>query len=1368
VLVVNVHHIAADGWSLGILVRELGALYSALREGRSEDAAALPGLPIQYSDFAVSNRRWLESPALQRQLDYWRGQLDSVETLRLPTDYPRLPGDHEGRMLGFRFPVELSQRIVDASRREGATVFMILLAAWQFTLGLCAGQDDVVVGADVANRNRIESEGLIGFFVNQLVLRTRVDFRETFRDLLARVKRTTLDAYAHQDVPFELLVDELASARDLSRSPLFQVKLVYQNFAEEDFRLAGLETSPFAVPSSGARFDLAVLVRHDAEGRFGGHVQYATGLFAERTVTGLIEAWQTVLDQALGHMDCALGELECTCESTRTRLLERGRNVVAANWAHQNVVEAFERQASARPEAVALAQGSIHVSYGELARRSNRLAAHLRTLGVAAEVRVALFLNRGPEWFVAMLGTLMAGGAYVPLDPQHPAARVAEILDDSQCALVITEQALLDRLPSCLAQVVIIDTEWPRIAENSWEAPRTTIAPQQAAYVIYTSGSTGKPKGVCVSHGNAAWLAASLAVLFDLPAGLRVLQFASPVFDMSVWEWLIGLTNGGVLVLAPPDTSREGDALAGLLEAAQVEFATLTPLVASGLDPTGFPTLRSLVFAGEACNPALVKAWGSRRHAYNGYGPAEGTVCATLAGPLNTEDAPIGLPIPQAAVYVLDRNQRLLPEGFAGELYVGGEGVVRGYLNRPALTAERFLPNPFDSRPGARMYRTGDQVRWRTDGQLEYLGRLDNQVKLRGYRIELGEIEAALAACAGVRHAAAGIWEDSGYQRLAAWIVLENGSPFDQTALREALLERLPAYAVPHTVVPVERLPLTPNGKLDRKALPHPTPHSTHQSGSSLPRNAVERLMTEVWRQVLRRASVSIHDNFFEIGGDSILSIQIVARLRQAGYNAAVRDVFQHQTIAELARAVGGPVADQMPAPQGPVSGEIGPTPMSEWFFEQNTANPHHYNQAVLLRSPDRVCVDALKVAVQAIVHHHDALRWRQDEGRSFIAPAEEPPVLGVLEGADLATVAPELQRGLHLDCGPIARMALLRSKDGDLLLWIIHHLAVDGVSWRILLEDLDLAYTAALRGNPICLPAKSNSVLQWADALRRRASESAIEAQLEYWLSVLETPPVPLPRHWPAGPNTMGEAETVRREIDPDQTRTLNEDLAQQFGASIRDALVLAMCSAVAHWTGADVVRFDMEGHGRGAIPSVDVSRTVGWFTSLYPVACQPRGSNVQEQLQSIREQLAAVPEEGAGYGVLRSLHPDPSVRSLLAGKPKSEILFNYLGQFDGAFGGSRHFERMSDSAGPTQDPAAERPYLLEFSAAVLQGRLSLAIRLSPGIHRRSTIDDLLEAIYLEIGQIIDAVRGSAPDQGIEFSLEDLLTDVVVHKGGV
>ncbi|HST59897.1 MAG TPA: amino acid adenylation domain-containing protein, partial [Longimicrobium sp.] len=903
VLLLSMHHVVSDGWSLGVLFRELSALYEAYRDGRE---SPLPELAVQYADYAVWQREQLEGEVLDRQLAYWREQLSGApELLELPTDHPRPPVQaYRGASVPVELSAELLERLEALGRSEGATLYMTLLGAFQVLLSKYSGSEDVVVGSPIAGRTRKEVEELIGFFVNTLVLRTDLGGDPSFRETLRRVRGATLGAYEHQEVPFEKLVAELQPERSMSHSPLFQVMFTLQNAGGGVGALPGLRVSGAGAEVASAKFDLALTLSTTAQG-LRGRLNYSADLFERGTIERMVRHLERVLEQVAADADVRFSRLDLLGEAERALVLEQWNRTAAEYPADRCIHELFAQQAERTPQAEAVVHEGTALSYGELNRRANQLAHHLEDLGAGPDVRVGLCLERGVDAIIGLLAVLKAGGAYVPLDPSYPVERLREMLADSRPVVLLTQASLRERVGSLGVPAVALDADAGAWAERPATNPaRLGLTPEHLAYVIYTSGSTGRPKGVMVRHGSVVNLASALhaRIYAAYPAPLRVGVNAPLVFDGSVKQ-IVQLAAGHTLCVVPEAVRRDPAGLVAWLGETRVDALDVTPsllrlALAEGLGRDGSP--RFVLVGGEAVDEELRERMSrvpTRFH--NVYGPTECTVDATTreigaAGPA----ASIGGPLPNVSAYVLDPRLLPVPVGVPGELYVGGAGVARGYLDRPAMTAERFVPDPFGGEAGVRLYRTGDRVRWMADGTLEYLGRLDVQVKVRGFRIELGEIEARLAGHPEVREAVVLAREDvPGDRRLVAYVV----GAVETDALRAHLRHSLPEYMVPAAFVVLEALPLTPNGKLDRRALPAPdlAPAADRYVA---PRTETEALLAEIWAEVLRLERVGVEESFFELGGHSLLATRVVARVREVfGVELSLRAIFETPTVSDLA-----------------------------------------------------------------------------------------------------------------------------------------------------------------------------------------------------------------------------------------------------------------------------------------------------------------------------------------------------------------------------------------------------------------------------------------------------------------------------------
>jgi amino acid adenylation domain-containing protein len=918
-LLVTCHHIAADNWSKGVLFRELAGLYNAFVAGRP---APLPELPIQYADFAVWQREYLQGEALRRQLAYWKEHLAGAPAaLDLPADHPRPPVQtYRGARHFPRLPAELLGQVKELSRREHTTPFMTLLAGFKALLARYTGQEDVVVSVPIAGRTRAETEGLIGLFTNTLVLRTDLSGDPPFREVLRRVRQAALGAFDHQDLPFEKLVEELQPERDRSRTPLFQVLFSLENAAVRAPDLSGLTAELVDLDFGIAKTDLVVSWFEQTAG-MRGLVEYSTDLFEAETIRRLLEHYQVLLAGASTDPDRCLSALPLLTAAERSRVLAAGSapSPEGTSPAAECVHHMIEAQAARTPEAVAVLGGGRQLTYRELNERANRLAHRLRKHGVGPDVLVALCLERSSELVVGILGTLKAGGAYVPLDPAYPKDRLAFLLADSRPAVLLTRQGMAAVLPEHGARVCYLDDDGADLAAESAENPLGGPTADNLAYVIYTSGSLGRPKGVAMPHRPLTNLLSWQLRGWAAPAA-RTLQLAPSSFDVSFQEIAATLSAGGTLVLITEDVRRDPVALLRCLADNGIERLFLPPValeaLAEAAESTGVAParLREVIAAGEALRltPTVRRFFGRlpgcRLH--NQYGPTESHVVTAfpMTGAPDQWPAlpPIGRPIDNARIHILDVHLQPVPPGVAGELYIGGVPLARCYLNRPELTAERFVPDPFGG-AGQRLYRTGDRARVRGDGQIEFLGRVDQQLKIRGYRVEPGEVEAALAEHPHVREAAVAAWEAvPGDRRLVAYVAPQRGSAPTAQDLRTYLKARLPEFMVPAAFVFLDALPLTPSGKVNRRALPPPRAADLAEGRAFVePRGATEQAVAGIWAEVLGRERIGAHDNFFDLGGHSLLVMRVALRVLSAlGIAVPLRILFEAPTVAEFAAAI--------------------------------------------------------------------------------------------------------------------------------------------------------------------------------------------------------------------------------------------------------------------------------------------------------------------------------------------------------------------------------------------------------------------------------------------------------------------------------
>ena len=903
-LLVDIHHIAFDGWSLGIFVRELSALYNAFL---NQEASPLPELPIQYVDFAAWQREGLQGDILQKQLNYWRNKLGgTLPVLELPTDHARPPVQtYNGGSVRFAFPRELTDALNRLSRQEGVTFFVTLLAAFKTLLLRYTGQDDIILGTPTAGRNRADIEGLIGCFANTLVIRTDASGNPTFRTLLQRVLETTLAAQAHQDLPFEKLVEELHIKRDFSRSPIFQVLFSLLNTRMEPLKLTGLQPAILGFQDGGAKYDLSLNLEETPDG-LEGCWSYNSDLFDNSTIARMAGQFRTLLEGIVSDPEARLHEFPLLPAEEREQVLLDWNRTNTDYPAERCIHELFEIQARKSPETVAVEFGGRHLTYAELDARSNELAAHLQSLGVAPNVLVAVCMDRSLELVIALLGILKSGGAYVPMDPTFPSERLRFMLEDSKPLVVITQTNLADGLPSDQSNVICLDRFSPTTAASSTDRKS---ASSNLAYVLYTSGSTGQPKGVEISQRSVVNFLCSMQSTPGLDSRDTLLSVTTPSFDIFGLELWLPLLSGAKVVLVPAEVSKDGTRLAAAIVDCAATVMQATPSTWRLLLDSGWQGSSKLkiLCGGEAWSKELAaRLLPKCASLWNMYGPTETTIWSAVYAVKEDASVLLGPPIANTTFYVVDSHFQPQPIGVPGELLIGGDGLARGYLNRSTLTSEKFVADPFSPNPDSRLYRTGDLVRQRIDGTIEFLSRIDQQVKLRGFRIELGEIESVLRTHSSVKEAVVIVREDSGDQELVAYVVLAVSQPAASTSdLRQILKHNLPDYMIPTAFVFLETLPLTPNRKVDRKALPAPSRQTIHrvESAGEEPRDQLERDLTALWEKVLRVHPVRRNDNFFELGGHSFAAVRLLADIQELTHTALpLATLFQAATVETLAQ----------------------------------------------------------------------------------------------------------------------------------------------------------------------------------------------------------------------------------------------------------------------------------------------------------------------------------------------------------------------------------------------------------------------------------------------------------------------------------
>ncbi len=1353
VAVLTLHHILADGASMEVLVRELGELYAAALAHRSPN---LPELPIQYSDYALWQRD--REGQLAEQLDYWLRRLDGLPPLELPTDHPPSPRGRRGAAcLGFQLPPELSAALGRLAAGRQTTLFTVLLAGFFVLLHRYTGQTDLAVGVPVAGRDRQELEPLIGLFVNTLVLRTRPDPAAGFGALLDQLSAAAPMDFQHGALPFERLVAALDPDRAAGDNPLFRVMFTVQQGGAEVLKLPGLSLAPLDPPPGAAKFDLLLALTETPEAVVGSF-EYDAGLFEPTTLERMAGHYRTLLEAAVAASDRPLGELPLLTGAERAQL-DRW-NATATPWPRRGLAALFAEQAATRPDAPAVDYGDCGLSYGQLNARANRLAHALLARGLVPEEPVGLCLEPGLDLVAGLLAILKAGGVYLPLNPAYPPERLAHMVADAGARRVLTRPELLERLPSDLETLY---PDAPEIQTLSPVDPPLQGGPERLAYLVYTSGSTGEPKGIAVTQGAVARLVLATDYTQLGPDDV-VAQLSNPAFDALTFEVWGALLTGARLLGVERDVSLAPKRLAALIRERGITALFLTTALFNQVVrviPDAFAPLRWLLFGGEAVDPSRVREvleHGPPGALLHVYGPSETTTFATWqpvrAVPVEAVTVPIGGPLANTELYVLDRHGQPLPVGAPGELYIGGDGLARGYLKRPALTAETFVPHPW--RVGARLYRSGDRVRRLADGTLEFQGRLDQQVKIRGFRIEPGEVAAVLARHLALRDVVVTVREDRpGERRLVAYVCPRPGTDPTAGELRGFLKERLPDYMVPTAYVSLETLPVNANGKVDRKALPPPSVVAP-DSGRP-PEGARELALAGVWEAVLGRPGIGADGHWFELGGDSISAIQVVSRLQALGWRLEMGDVFRHPGLAEQAARL--TPLERAGVADAPATGSAPLLPVQDWFLATHRGPLHHFNQAALLMAAEALDPAALDTALGALLNRHEALALGFRRGRAGLEQVyreDRNPALQVLDlrdqadpGAAQAHHGETVQGSLDL-AGPLFKAVLYRRADGDRLLLVAHHLVVDGVSWRLLLEDLERAYLQARAGQAPVLGPKPPTFAAWGRALGNLAEAPELLAERDYWRAA-ETGPDP----WPVAlPGRYGDCRTQRLSLTHAQTAAL-EAAGPAYHAGLRELLLAALGAALARWRGGGRFRLLLESHGREPFPgSPDPGGSVGWFTALFPFVLET-AHEPGERIETVKESLARAPRKGLGYGVLTRLTPEAE-RGGLGRCPWPSVSFNYLGRFGDGAGGL--LRPAHEPSGTTIAPELTRHSLLDLVAALSGGRLELAALYDPEQLPAAELERFLDHWRDELALLAAHCRDRQPRKSpADFAVPDL-----------
>lgn len=1365
ILILSLPALCADSATLKNLVHEISSSYEACLEDKE-----LSDEILQYADIAEWQNELLESEDTAIGREYWRKQdIAHLLDLHLPLENQlQVNQEFQPQIVSLQINPNFTNEIKTLAQKHNTSVSVLLLACWQVLLMRLTGQSEIVIGTATNGRNYQELESALGLFAKYLPLHSHLILTSSFKEVLQNTQDRLQENHEWQD-SFNWEIIKANKDTTTSYFP-FCFDFESQNYKYTAANINFLIYKKYACID---RFKVKCsCLEHNDYLTLEFH--YDANLFSPENISRLTEEFETLLHSILKNPLSAISELEILPPNELQKLLADFNQTQADYPKDKSIHQLFEQQVKRTPDKIAVVYENQQLTYTQLNTRANQLAHYLQQLGVKPEVPVGICVERSLEMVIGLLGIFKAGGAYLPIEPTYPKERLAFIIKDAQTPVLLTQQHLAATLSfTDTTQVICLDTDWQTITQQPTDNPASDITTLNLAYIIYTSGSTGKPKGTLIHHQGLVNYLSWCSQAYNLDQGTGTIVHSPLGFDLTITSLFSPLLVGNRVEILSEDQGIETLANA-LRTRSNLSLVKITPahlkLLSQMLSPQeAAGRTRAFIIGGENLLTEDIAFW--REFApdtmlVNEYGPTETVVgCCIYQVPIGenlSTSVAIGNSIANTQLYVLDQHCQPVPIGVAGELHIGGLGLARGYLNQPELTAQKFIPNPFSDKPGERLYKTGDLARYRPDGVLEFLGRIDDQVKIRGFRIELAEIQSVVLEHSGVKEAVVIAREDvPGNKRLAAYIVWNAESPSSINVLQSFLQEKLPDYMVPSVFVPLKALPLTTNGKVDTKALPAPEQVRAESGTFVAPSTPTEKLLADIWTQVLRVEKVGIHDNFFELGGDSILSIQIIAKANQAGLQLMPKQMFDNQTIAKLATVAG--TVRTIQAEQGLVTGEVLLTPIQHWFFEQSQPEPHHYNQAILLEMRQNLDTEILQQVMQHLILHHDALRLRfvkEVSGWQQAMSSDKP--LGVYaiptditvtrydfstlsqqkQELAIASTATKLQASFNLSKSPLVQAAIFDrgANQPSYLLLIIHHLAVDGVSWRILLEDFQTVYAQLQAGEAIKLPAKTTSFQQWAQKLKNYAQSTELQKELEYWCAECRRHVSRIPADFPRGENTAVSARTISVSLGVTDTQALLQKVPAAYQTQINDVLLTALVQTFAEWVGEPTLLLDLEGHGREEIfDDVDLSRTVGWFTTIFPVLLNlPATSDSATTVKTIKEQLREIPNRGIGYGVLRYLSDDESIAEKLQTLPQAEVLFNYLGQSDQVLSESSTFSLADADIGSASSPKGSRRHLLDINAIVVADQLQISWTYSNAIHRQTTIENLAENFIKALRSLI------------------------------
>jgi amino acid adenylation domain-containing protein/non-ribosomal peptide synthase protein (TIGR01720 family) len=1312
------HHIVSDGYSSGIFIREILSIYVQLAANCYKGVS---GPEIQYYDYVIYANTQLAENKYDAQLRYWINTLSgSAMKCEIPNDYP---ADHvityRGDRVNFTINQEIKLKIEDIAKKYNVTKFCILMSALKIMLHKYVAQDDIIVGTPVIGRNMEECQDLIGCFVNMLPIRSVIDNETKVSDFILAESTNILNALNNQDIPFDYIVEQMKVDKDIYSTPIYQVVFSYEGNAIKEISVKDMQIEFSELNLKTAKVDLALEI-NDAENGYEAWFEYKSNKFSRERIEKIAAYYMKVLAELISHADKKICEIEMITEREKNMILNVFNKPISASYEPKTISAIFEDVVCQYPNKTAVKCRDISLTYKELNEKANQVARYLAKRGVSRETIVAVMLEKSIEAFIALLGVSKAGGAYLPLDLSYPKERISYILSDSKAAFVIVD----NQNTNTSENVECIDINDERIASESKENLGISSDYNNLAYIIYTSGTTGKPKGVMVEHTGIRNLKEYFINEYNVTKDDVILQFANLVFDASIWEFVMGLLTGATLCIFTKEIILDTDKFIEALESNRVTVATLPPQYWTMIQDKK-PNLRVLITAGSEANVNMLKDLNESITYYNAYGPTETTVCATdwrydrnkpLPGSI-----PIGTPISNMQVYIMNHNT-LCGIDCVGELCIAGVGVARGYINNEKLSNEKYQKNPFGE---GKIYRTGDYASWTKDGDIIFHGRIDNQVKINGYRIELGEIENAIHELAQVRDAVVITESDAGDKSLAAYIIADDSLTLNE--IRTKLLKKLPGYMIPANFYKVSYIPLNVNGKVDKQRLKSIGDKMMQESTYVGPTNETEKILADIWCEYLGLEKVSITDNIFEIGGDSIICMQIISKAAERGMKIELRSFYDDKCICEMAKHV--VMNDFTTDEQGVISGELSLTPIQQWFINHNFEQENYWNQSVVLEVKD-LQVECLNKALNEVRKQHDMLRAKliKDQGsfKLAIQKYEEKELVTVVTAADKSDeeyAIKKLQQSLDIYEDDVFKALLLITDKGSKLVMTAHHLVCDAVSYRYITEDLFNFYRNLIQEKEIKYPIKTNSFLYWERELSNYLRKDSTLSKLKWWKSQNLNMLRRLPKDFLEGSNLEQDAVTIAHKFTPEDTARLLKDVPKNYKISTIELLIACLAMVLYEWDNKTHLIY-MESHGRDVLTeTVNVERTVGWFTQIYPFVLEIKeGLSLNDILMKCKDTLAQVEEHKTEYLVL-SNNEFASYQEV----ERNSLIFNYLGQLDNVVGGSSDFTILRSDELLPRGGINHRPFLLDITAYILNGQLIIELCYSNKIYKDSTVNNLL-----------------------------------------